>query len=50
MDAQEIKNKVMTDNGSVKCHSNMCSSVHNGRQVNDLFVQQFSWLYQVNIE
>jgi hypothetical protein len=28
----------------------MWSSVRNGRQVNVLFVQQFSWLYQVNFE
>jgi hypothetical protein len=37
MDAQakEIKNK---------------ASVRNGRQINDLFVQQFSLLYHVNFE
>jgi hypothetical protein len=26
------------------------NNVRNGRQVNDLFVQQFSLLYQVNFE
>jgi hypothetical protein len=31
-------------------NSNMWSSVRNGRQVNDLFVQQFSLLYHVNFE
>jgi hypothetical protein len=40
----------ITEVSSALDHSNMCSSVRNGRQVDDLIVLQFSLLYHVNFE